>query len=279
MKDLPKTQLICFALILLVCMLGIGEAVYYVFNPPKQKEKKEATNTVNMTVADDAIALKNGFQAIFQNQFNNSNNSVAAEKMDNTKDYVYVDYAKTETIQGKYNISVTIPKININSEQIKTYNKAIEQSFIAKAESVQKGNSNDVVYTVKYQAFLNNNILSVVIDATLKEGKNANQRELVQSYCYNVETMKEVKFSDILKIKGIDEQTAKQKIKVQIQAAQENAKQLQAIGYVGYQRDLRGDNYEVSNVKNFFITNENKVYIIYAYGNKENTDEMDIVTF
>lgn len=99
----------------------------------------------------------------------NTNTSEEAEKIDADKDHIYTNYEKTEVNSGNYEIDVKIPVININSEEIKSYNEDIKQVFQDKAESILNGGSNRAVYSVDYEAFLNNNILSVVIRSTLKE--------------------------------------------------------------------------------------------------------------
>jgi len=70
-----------------------------------------------------------------------------------------------------------------------------------------------------------------------------------------------------------------EKIRKQIQGKQEEAKALQQLGYSVYIRDLRSDRYDVENISNFFIDENNNIYVIYAYGNSSNTDVTDIVIF
>lgn len=91
--------------------------------------------------------------------------------------------------------------------------------------------------------------------------------------------MKKVEFSDIMQLKSLDTTTVQDKIKRQIQGKQEEAKALQQLGYSVYTRDLRSDRYDVENISNFFIDENNNVYVIYAYGNSSNTDVTDIIIF
>ena len=198
--------------------------------------------------------------------------------MDSSKDYVYTDYEKKEVDSGNYDIDVKIPKININSEEVKSYNDSINQIFIRKADSILNGGANKSIYSVDYEAYLNNNILSVVIKATIKEGNNP-QRVIIQTYCYNIKEMKKVNFSDVMQLKNIDTNTVQERIKKQVQGKQEEAKALQQLGYSSYIRDLRSDRYDVENITNFFIDDNNNIYVIFAYGNNTNTDATDIITF
>ena len=274
---IPKSQIFCFALIMIVCIIAIVEALYYVMNPNIQDNKNIADNSLSNAQITD-MTLVDNFDDVFQNSFKNTNTSEEAEKIDADKDYIYTNYEKTEVNSGNYEIDVKIPVININSEEIKSYNEDIKQVFQDKAESILNGGSNRAVYSVDYEAFLNNNILSVVIRSTLKEGSNP-QRVIIQTYCYNIKEMKKVEFSDIMTLKNLDTNTVQEKIRKQIQGKQEEAKALQQLGYSVYIRDLRSDRYDVENISNFFIDENNNVYVIYAYGNSSNTDVTDIVMF
>lgn len=274
---IPKSQIFCFALIMIVCIIAIVEALYYVMNPNIQDNKNIADNSLSNAQITD-MTLVDNFDDVFQNSFKNTNTSEEAEKIDADKDYIYTNYEKTEVNSGNYEIDVKIPVININSEEIKSYNEDIKQVFQDKAESILNGGSNRSVYSVDYEAFLNNNILSIVIRSTLKEGSNP-QRVIIQTYCYNIKEMKKVEFSDIMTLKNLDTNTVQEKIRKQIQGKQEEAKALQQLGYSVYIRDLRSDRYDVENISNFFIDENNNVYVIYAYGNSSNTDVTDIVIF
>lgn len=274
---IPKSQIFCFALIMIVCIIAIVEALYYVMNPNIQDNKNIADNSLSNAQITD-MTLVDNFDDVFQNSFKNTNTSEEAEKIDADKDYIYTNYEKTEVNSGNYEIDVKIPVININSEEIKSYNEDIKQVFQDKAESILNGGSNRSVYSVDYEAFLNNNILSIVIRSTLKEGSNP-QRVIIQTYCYNIKEMKKVEFSDIMTLKKLDTNTVQEKIRKQIQGKQEEAKALQQLGYSVYIRDLRSDRYDVENISNFFIDENNNIYVIYAYGNSSNTDVTDIVIF
>lgn len=274
---IPKSQIFCFALIMIVCIIAIVEALYYVMNPNIQDKKDVAENSLSNTGITD-MTLVDNFDDVFQNSFKNTNTSEEAEKIEADKDYIYTSYEKAEVNSGNYEIDVKIPMININSEEIKSYNEDIKQVFQDKAESILNGGSNRSVYSVDYEAFLNNNILSIVIRSTLKEGSNP-QRVIIQTYCYNIKEMKKVEFSDIMTLKNLDTNTVQDKIRKQVQGKQEEAKALQQLGYSVYIRDLRSDRYDVENISNFFIDENNNVYVIYAYGNSSNTDVTDIVIF
>lgn len=274
---IPKTQIFCFILIMIVCIIAIVEALYYVMNGDIKENENVGDNNTNDIAISETNLVEN-FDDLFQNTFENTNTSENAEKITVDKDYVYTEYEKQEINSGNYEIDVNIPTININSEEVKSYNEEIKQIFQAKSESILNGGADRSIYSVDYEAYLNNNILSVVIRSTLKEGSNP-QRLIVQTYCYDIKEMKKVEFQDIMKIKNLDTATAQDKITRQMQGKQSEAKALQDLGYPAYIRDLRSERYDVENIFNFFMDDNNNVYVIYAYGNSENTDVIDIIIF
>ena len=274
---IPKTQIFCFILIMMVCIRAIVEALYYVMNGDIKENENVGDNNTNDIAISETNLVEN-FDDLFQNTFENTNTSENAEKITVDKDYVYTEYEKQEINSGNYEIDVNIPTININSEEVKSYNEEIKQIFQAKSESILNGGADRSIYSVDYEAYLNNNILSVVIRSTLKEGSNP-QRLIVQTYCYDIKEMKKVEFQDIMKIKNLDTATVQDKITRQMQGKQSEAKALQDLGYPAYIRDLRSERYDVENISNFFMDDNNNVYVIYAYGNSENTDVIDIIIF
>lgn len=48
-------------------------------------------------------------------------------------------------------------------------------------------------------------------------------------------------------------------------------------GYKVYLRDSNSDIYKLDNITEYFIGEDNVIYVIFAYGNQNNTSEMDIV--
>ena len=70
---------------------------------------------------------------------------------------------------------------------------------------------------------------------------------------------------------------ANQKIKEEIRTQQEKSEELEKLGYTMYKRDYTSDMYSINNVTEYFMGKDNALYIIYAYGNENNTNEMDVV--
>ena len=57
----------------------------------------------------------------------------------------------------------------------------------------------------------------------------------------------------------------------------EKSDELAKLGYTTYKRDYTSDVYSINNVTEYFMGKDNALYIIYAYGNENNTNEMDVV--
>ena len=127
-------------------------------------------------------------------------------------------------------------------------------------------------------AYVNTNILSLVIRSTLKEGNNP-QRVIIQTYNYNLSTNEEMTLEEILEIKGLNKQNVESVISSQIKIANEEADRLKRLGYNVYTRDLTSSIYKIDNTDNYILGPNNKLYVIYPYGNANNTDEMDVIVF
>ena len=71
-----------------------------------------------------------------------------------------------------------------------------------------------------------------------------------------------------------------EKIKAVITEADNQSKTIQNAGYsVDFSRDLSSGIYSVEKSTTFFLGEDEKLCIIYAYGNQNYTSEMDVVLF
>ncbi len=220
---------------------------------------------------------KDEFEKIFQNKVNYlENNSYKISKLSSDKEIVYIGYQNNESKLNDYDLKVNIPYININNDTIEGFNTQIKDIFEKKAKSIINTQNNNVIYTVDYSAYISNNVLSLVVRSTLKEGTNP-QRDIIQTYNYDLTNQKEYTIDDMLNAKGITKKEANQKIKEEIKQQQEKAEELEKIGYTTYKRDYTSDIYNINNATEYLMGEDNALYIIYAYGNENNTNEMDVV--
>lgn len=265
---------IIYVAIILICIIAVILAIVLQINKDKEKEKGNELNPISELEIDN---YKNEFNEIFNNKVNYlENNSYKITKVEQNKEIIYMVYKNSEKKINNYELDVNIPYINIENEQINKYNDEIKETFEKKAKSILNTSNDNVIYTVNYCAYVTNNILSLVIRSTLKEGNNA-QRDMVQTYNYDLTNKKEFTMDDILEKKGITKRTANNKIREEIQKVQDNVKSLQDLGYKIYSRDVENEMYNINNVTEYFIGKDDALYIVFAYGNKNNTSEMDIV--
>lgn len=264
--------------VLIICIISIIAAL--VIQMTKQTTTSSNNNTGNKVseITNNKISEnRQEFNDIFENKVNYlENNAYKISKTNQDKEIVYIGYQNNESKVNDYELDVNIPYININNEVVKEFNTQIRNIFETKAKSVLNSQNNNVIYTVNYSAYVANNILSVIVRSTLKEGTNP-QRDIVQTYNYDLINQKKCTIEDMLELKGITKKEAGQKIKKEIKNVQEKVEELANLGYSVYARDYTSDIYNINNVTEYFMGNNNALYIIYAYGNDNHTSEMDIV--
>lgn len=219
------------------------------------------------------------FSSIFDNKINKQKFDIGQiDKINDDKEIVYTAYEYTEKLDGKYDIDVKIPSINIENEESETINKEISDIFKAKAQSIMSNeNSKNIIYTVEYTAYINTNILSVVIKSNLKEGQNA-QRVIIKSYTYNITSGELIDINELLSIKKEDETKVRKAIQKVVSANAKQSESLKSLGYKVYERNINDEMYNVENISNFFYGPDGVLYIIFAYGNNNFTAELDVIT-
>lgn len=270
-----KRLKILYITILAICAIAVILTITLQIVSNNREKNEELLHALSESEIDK---YKSEFNDIFQNKVNYAeNNSYKITKIESKEEIVYLGYQNNEKKLNDYELDVNIPYININNEKINEFNTQIKDTFEKKAKSILNSQSGNIVYSVKYSAYISNNILSLVIRSTLKEGTNP-QRDIVQTYNYDLVNQKEYTIDDILQAKGITKKVANQKIKEEIKDAQQKSESLQKItGASTYTRDYTSDIYNINNVTEYFLGENNALYIIYAYGNENNTNEMDVI--
>ena len=277
MEDVSKKNKklkILYITILVICIVAVIAAI--VLQIVKDNDGSQVSNLPKLT-EDQKNQHKEEFENIFQNKVNYlENNSYKISKLESNKEIIYVGYENNDNKMNDYELNVHIPYINIKNDIIEEFNTQIKDIFEKKAKSILNTQNNNVIYTVDYSAYISNNILSLVVRSTLKEGTNP-QRDIIQTYNYDLTNQKEYTIDDMLNEKGITKKEANQKIKEEIKTQQEKSEELEKLGYTTYKRDYTSDIYSINNVTEYFLGKDNALYIIYAYGNENNTNEMDVV--
>lgn len=267
---------VLYVLIIIICVSAIFLGVYAQFF------KKAVDNEVDYgPVGDNSTGntvtyaqVKQNFRDLFTNDFMDSSyDDSQIRKIDASKPLIYTGIELEEESDGKYDLNIAIPLVNIQGVD---YNETTQSIFVEKLNDIMNNATLYTICDISYTAYINNNILSVSIMASIKEGDSA-QRIIIQSYNYNLATQKDVKITDILAERGLDEKIVANRIKTVVKKAAEDAKSMQNTGYNVYERDLESDIYEISKINNFIQGPDGELYIIFAYGNSAFTSEMDII--
>ena len=268
---------VVYIIMITICIIAIGIGVYMQFF---QDEKLGVI--LGITKEDEDIELKN-LKDNFFNIFSNNIDVLEAYEGKTTKikedmEIIVTAYNKEE--QGEnYNINLKIPYFNIRSEEAIKINREIQSTFKDKFESINLSKlEKSIIYNVKYKAYINKNILSLVILSELKE-ENSNQRIIIQTYNYNLNENKLVTIAEIIQNKNIDITKANQTIRETIDSSQDENLKLKELGYEVDLRDSNSEEYKIQNAEQFFVGEKGYLYIVYPYGNKEFTSEMDLIIF
>lgn len=271
---------IMYVLITAICIIAIVIGVYSQFfkKKPLAEQNKNISSENTIIEEKTQAELKIEFKNLFKNELHNKEYMLEGmQKIDESKEIVYsaIDgFADQE--EGKYAVNVTIPLINIVDDTISGYNNLTQSIFVDKLNDIMLNGKVYTIFDMQYAAYINNDILSIAIMASLKEGENP-QRVVVQTYNYNLKTKKEVSINDILTARALELDAVNRRITNVVQKASEEAKYMQDTGYNVYERDLSSQIYDVQNVNSFIQGPNGELYIIYAYGNNAYTSEMDII--
>lgn len=270
--------------ITIICVISIVIGVYYQIFETNKKQNTINNNTINQDNVEDKIedaeALKTEFNSLFNNSFDDQGYDITGiTKIAGleSKDIIYAAYNVKDEKDGKYSVDINLPVFNVQGEVGEEFNRTTQTVFANKGSQILTNSTEYTIYNVEYVAYLNDNILSLVIKSTLKEGENP-QRIIVQTYNYDIKTGQKVLLNDILNARQIDTTKVNSKIEKVIKEANKNAEAIStALSQNIYKRDLNNAMYVTDNVNHFFIGLDGQIYIIYPYGNSNFTSEMDII--
>lgn len=270
---------ILYLIIFIICTMGIGVALYLQYYKEQNMGAIFGITSDDSEKEDEYNELKSEFSSLFTNDIENrQEGEINVEKIYDGFDIVAAAYSY-EKNDEKCTLNAAIPYINIRNEITIKYNQETREMFKNKAEEFQNQEvSENIIYNVRYKAYVQNDILSLVIEAEEKEAGKS-QRIIIKTYNYNFVEQKEVTLEEMLNSKNIEISDANSKIKKEIQQQQEQIEALSEQGYNLYERDINSDMYEVENTENYFLGKDGMIYLVYAYGNEDYTSEMDIIIF
>lgn len=276
MMNTKTIRYIIYTVIIIFCIVAIGLGVYAQFftnEPIQDVYGNDISAGGNIITHQD---VNQAFIDLFTNEFYSNYNDTNITKIDDTKELVYTFYEDNQNVSGKYSMNIHIPVINIQSDVVTGLNNLTQSIFVDKINSVMAGTEVYIIYNLDYIAYVNNNLLSVAIKATIKEGDNP-QRVIVQTYNYDLETNQAVTLKEVLEDRDIDETVVENRIRTVVQNASNDADKMAESGYTVYQRNVNDEMYQIDNITNFIEGPNGELYIIFAYGNNNYTSEMDII--
>ena len=263
-EKISKKRVIIYAVAIAICVIALIIAVCVQILGNDITNKIFGVSQIKSKTEEEEQTLKTNFDNLFLNSLEITGDINAdVKKQDESKDYVVTTYEKRETVSGKYEMSVFIPYINIDNDTIDKYNNEIKEIFQDKAESILETESQNVLYTVDYQGYIENDILTVIIKSSLKQGASA-QQLIVQTYNYDLVNNKEITLNDEIDMLALNKTAVQNKIRSEIKAEQDKAEALQELGYEIYNRDSESDYYSIDNSNIFFVHDQN-LYIIYKF--------------
>lgn len=277
-SDLSQNRIKLYGLIGGVCVIILIVAVYFQFFYSPDNEKKFGLgNQVNTNIEYEK--LKNDFNSEFNNAVRRiGQDSTSYRKIDQTKDIVYTTANLDIESQGKYDINIHLPALNLPGDVAQQITKDINNMFGALANKVAASQEYLIVYNLDYVAYLNDEILSLVIKATLKEGDQP-QRVIIKTYNYNITKNTYVTLGTLMNRKSLNKQQVQDKVYDEINTIIKENEALANEGYTVYQRNISDSMYELENTDTYFIDSNGYLYLVYCYGNTKYSGEVDLIIF
>lgn len=277
---------IIYITISIICVIAIVAGVYAQVFGDKPKQNTIGNEIIDNPDSDEVIdpeILKEEFNSLFNNSFDNQGYDTSlVQKIQGLEEQniIYAAYNIKEEKDESYSVDINIPVFNVQGDVAAEFNKTTQSIFADKANDVLSKVGTYTIYNVEYVSYLNDNILSLIIKSTLKEGENA-QRIIVQTYNYDILTGQKLTLNQVLEAKGIEFKEVNEKIERQVEEANKQAEAiseaLAAVGQTVYKRDINNAMYVTDNVNHFFLGLDGQIYIVYPYGNSNFTSEMDVI--
>ena len=280
--NLPKKAkvsvkaVIIYTVSIITCIIAVIIAGLSIYYGSDELDRLITIGGSSLTQADEEYQLLvSNFDDIFQNHLEEYRTDVSIQKIDEAQEIVYTYYTKEENKKNSYDMNINIPYINIDNETIAAYNEEIRQTYEEKAESTLQTENENIIYTLQYEATIENDILSLIIRANLKEGSSA-QRLIIQTFNYDLRNNKEITLEEMINLKQLNPNDVQNKIDAEITSQHQRVEDLRSLGYGVFERNPENEMYKIENSQDFFVKDGN-IYIIYAYGNENMTSEMDLV--
>lgn len=283
-KDLDKilgmNRTMFFVIVILLCILSLSIGIYaQIFYRYSDTDPFMLGVGVGRTQdAEEITKLKNEFNGIFTNDLSGESTVKNIKKLEENKQVVYTSSVRNEKENDKYSINANIPKINIDSTQAEKINEEITEKYVEKIETIINSADEYTDYSVSYKAYINGDLLSLIIKEIIKEGKTT-QSAKIETYNYNLSQNSLANITDVVKAKGYESGYLQKEIDAEIKDLNKKDEELKNQYTEVRLRDTSNSMYKIENTENFIVNEEGYLYLIYAYGNTENTNKIDVIIF
>lgn len=273
-----RNKVIYFVVLFLICIIAICIAIYvqYFYKYYDTDPLMLGIHIGAKKTNEEYATLKNNFNNLFINEVYVNSENLKVDKINTSQNVVYTYNKVQNEDENFYNVDVKIPAININTDVAKKINSEIIEKFDKKAKDIMTKTEGYTTYRVDYVAYVNNGIVSLAIREKSKVGSKG-ETVTVTTYNYSIPNKSEINLRDLIKLKETDENTVQNTITDSIKSIADSNNDI-AKEYGGLVRNVDDKMYKVENAKNYFLTEDGYVYIIYDYADK-NTNEIDIVIF
>ena len=282
-KVFGMNRVMFFIIIILICILAISIGIYstFFYRYSKKDPFMLGVGIKNSQEEDEISTLRTNFPNIFKNNANNIEGTTTVnniKRLDNLKEELVYTISDITKQDDNYSVNVKIPKINISSSNTDKINAEINRNFSEKAKNIMDSNNSvHYDYNVTYKAYLNGDVLSLIINET--EHGNEPQTTRIYTYNINLNNSTNATLSEILQAKNYSLQYVQNEIDDEIKELNKKDEDLKK-SYSNIKiRDTNNPMYKLENTTNFMVNSDGYVYIIYAYGNNEKTTKMDVLIF
>ena len=178
-----KNPKILYVLIGAFCILAVIAGIYAQFFVKDEDKDNIILPNLNTTTDDNVVEktaeeIKTQFTNLFTNVLNKGEyDTTNIQKIVTQNDIVYSAY-DIEDKKESYEIDIHLPVMNIQGEVPTSFNKITQDLFANKASEIMNSqNATKTLYQIDYVSYINGDILSLIIKATLKEGNNPQRSE------------------------------------------------------------------------------------------------------
>ena len=196
-EKISKKTITIYIIVAIICIISIFVVIGVQVLGNDVIDNLFGINKLTKITEKEEVELKANFENIFNNQIEEKEN-YETKKIDKNQKIVYTSYQKEEK-NNSYELNVNIPYINIKNSTVQNFNKEIKDTFEKKSEEILQTTDKNIIFTVKYTANIENDILSLIIYSDLKQELSA-QRTIIQTFNFNIENNKELTLNETLNI-------------------------------------------------------------------------------